>query len=290
MTHIVKSPNPSKVIPHADPSSYLPRIKQIQWDHYYMQVAATVEMRANCWGTAVGAVLVLHNRIISTGFNGTPEGFPNCEDGGCERCRQRELRDEGRVSEVTDPLFLGKGKHLDVCICVHAEANALLSAARFGTRTDGATLYSTYTPCFSCLKEMIQAGVRRVVYLNSWDQAESDAMRQQYQLLAQHLRGADGGYNFEQLARQGDLVKHTGGHVRAPVLDDRIPQEGIAEATESRPQKRASRSPSTSGAKAARRTGSAQKRTSRSPSAPSTKAAKRRSASSQKPPGTASAR
>jgi dCMP deaminase len=290
MTHIIKSPDPGKDIPVADPSSYLPRIKQIQWDHYYMQVAETIETRANCWGTAVGAVLVVHNRIVSTGFNGTPEGFPNCRDGGCERCRQRELVGEGRLSEVTDPLFRSKGKHLDVCICVHAEANALLSACRYGVRTDGATLYATYRPCFSCLKEMIQAGVQRVVYLNPWDQSDTAVMRQQYQLLAQHLRGADGGYNFEQLARQGDLVKHTGGHVRAPVLDDRIPQEDVAEATKSRPHKRTSRSPRTSGAKAARRTGSAQKRTSRSPSAPSAKAAKRRSTSAQKPPGTASAR
>src|SRR3984957_13356823 len=227
MAHIAESDEGSNMIPHADPSSYLPRIKQIQWDHYYMQVAATVETRANCWGTTVGAVLVLHNRIISTGFNGTPEGFPNCEDGGCERCRQRELRDQGRVSEVTDPLFLGEGKHLDVCICVHAEANALLSAARFGTRTDGATLYSTYTPCFSCLKEMIQAGVRRVVYLNSWNQAESDAMHQQYQLLAEHLRGAAGEHNFEQLARQRDLLAHTGGAVRDPCLDDGVPQDRV---------------------------------------------------------------
>ncbi len=235
MAHIIESASTNRDIPHADPSSYLPRIKQIQWDHYYMQVAMTVETRANCWGTSVGAVLVLHNRIISTGFNGTPEGFPNCEDGGCERCRQRELRVAGRVSEVTDPLFLGKGKHLDVCICVHAEANALLSAARYGTRTDGATLYSTYTPCFSCLKEMIQAGVRRVVYLNSWDQAESDAMRQQYRLLAEHLRGATGEHNFEQLARQRDLLTHTGGKVRSPCLDDEVPQDDVGKVKASSP-------------------------------------------------------
>jgi dCMP deaminase len=264
MAHIAESPNPGTDIPHADPSSYLPRIKQIQWDHYYMQVAETVQTRANCWGTSVGAVLVLHNRIVSTGFNGTPEGFPNCRDGGCERCRQRELRAAGRVSEVTDPLFLGEGKHLDVCICVHAEANALLSAARYGTRTDGATLYSTYTPCFSCLKEMIQAGVRRVVYLNPWRQAESDAMRQQYRLLAEHLRGANGEHNFEQLARQCDLLDYTGGAVRQPALDDRIPQEDVAEATESSPQKRTSRSPRTSSAKTARRAGSVKKRTTKS--------------------------
>lgn len=216
---------PERAIPQADPSSYLPRIKQIQWDHYYMSIAKTVETRANCWGTSVGAVLVLNNRIVSTGFNGTPEGFPNCTDGGCERCRQRELRDEGRLAEVDDPLFLGDGKHLDVCICVHAEANAMLAAARYGTRIDGATLYSTWTPCFSCLKESIQAGIQRVVYLRPWFQAESDTLKQQYGLLAEHLRGPKGERNFEQLRSQAELLQHTGGAMREPVLDDDIPED-----------------------------------------------------------------
>jgi dCMP deaminase len=254
-----------------------------------MQVAETVETRANCWGTSVGAVLVLHNRIISTGFNGTPEGFPNCEDGGCERCRQRELRGAGRVSEVTDPLFLGKGKHLDVCICVHAEANALLSAARYGTRTDGATLYSTYTPCFSCLKEMIQAGVRRVVYLNSWDQAESDAMRQQYRLLAEHLRGAAGEHNFEQLARQRDLLAHTGGVVRSPCLDDRVPQNGVGKVKTPGPRKSNVRSSKTVKVKAARGVGSSKRQSSQRP-VPRRPTAAKRSAPPKKHPDTASAR
>lgn len=216
---------PPRDIPLADPSSYLPRIKQVQWDHYYMSIAQNVQTRANCSGTSVGAVLVLNNRIISTGFNGTPQGFPNCRDGGCVRCQQRELRDEGRLGEIKDPLFLSDGKHLDVCICVHAEANALLSAARYGTRTDGATLYSTYTPCFCCLKEAIQAGVERIVYLKPWVQAKSAILRQQYALLAEHLRGPNGERYFEQLQSQAELLRHTGGRARPPVLDKLIPKD-----------------------------------------------------------------
>ncbi|MEJ7892938.1 MAG: dCMP deaminase family protein [Solirubrobacteraceae bacterium] len=214
----------ARLIPEADPSTYLPRIKQVQWDHYYVSIARTVETRANCFGTHVGAVLVLNNRIISTGFNGTPEGFQNCEEGGCTRCSQRELKAEGRVDELKDPLFGSMGKHLDVCVCVHAEANALLSAARYGTRTQGATLYSTWTPCFTCLKEAIQAGVERVVYLKPWSQAGSEILRQQYALLAEHLRGAGGERNFEQLHPQAELLAHTGGRTRDPVLDDIIPE------------------------------------------------------------------
>jgi len=233
---------PPRDLPLADPSNYLARIKQVQWDHYYMSIARNVETRANCHGTSVGAVLVLNNRIISTGFNGTPEGFPNCEDGGCVRCQQRELRAEGRAAEIKDPLFLNDGKHLDVCICVHAEANALLSAARYGTRTDGATLYSTYTPCFCCLKEAIQAGVKRIVYLKPWIQAKSAVLRRQYALLAEHLRGPNGERYFEQLQSQSELLSDTGGRKREPVLDKLIPEDthgvpGIRRPKKVRPKK-----------------------------------------------------
>jgi dCMP deaminase len=188
-----------------------------------MEVALTIRKRANCHGANVGAVLVRDNRIISTGFNGTPQGFPNCLDGGCVRCRDRELRDAGRVAEVSDPLFLDEGKHLDLCICVHAEANAIVSAARAGTRVDGATLYATHKPCFTCLKEAIQAGVGRVVYLQDYTPADSASLRQQYELLAEHLRANDA-RNFEQLERQSSLVDGTAAAVRDPVLDDKIKQ------------------------------------------------------------------
>ncbi len=211
----------------ADPAGFIPRIKQVQWDHYYMEIATTVQLRANCHGAKVGAVLVAHNRIVSTGFNGTPEGFPNCLDGGCERCRQRELKDAGETAGLS-PEFLGDGKHLDLCICVHAEANALLSAAREGASTEGTTLYATYKPCFTCLKEAVQARVRRVVYLQEYQPAKSESLRQQYNLLAEHLRRNDQ-RNFEQLARQDVLVSYTGGSIREPVLDEQLPAPAPAD-------------------------------------------------------------
>ena len=60
-----------------------------------------------------------------------------------------------------------------MCICVHAEQNAILTAARFGQQTLGASLTSTMQPCFGCLKELLQAGVSEVHYLHSWDPAEA---------------------------------------------------------------------------------------------------------------------
>ena len=59
-------------------------------DEYYMNIAMAVRKKANCLGRRVGAVIVRENRIISTGYNGTPEGMTNCTDGGCVRCRERE--------------------------------------------------------------------------------------------------------------------------------------------------------------------------------------------------------
>ncbi len=119
------------------------------FNEYYMHVAIAVRMRANCKGRKVGAVLVKENRIISTGYNGTPEGYKNCLDGGCARCNKRDKL---------------KGQY-DICICVHAEQNALITAARFGLATAGATIYSTIRPCFNCTKELLQAGIKKVYYL-----------------------------------------------------------------------------------------------------------------------------
>jgi len=203
----------------ADPRAMLPRIGQVEWDHYYVKIAQTVATRANCTGAQVGAVLVRDNRIISTGFNGTPQGFVNCRDGGCVRCRDRALRKAGRLSELTYGELGDAEKHLDLCICVHAEANAILSAARAGMRTDGSVLYVTYKPCFSCVKEAVQAGVIRVVYLEDWVHSSEPSLVHQYELLAEHLRRGNG-RNFEQLERQSGLLTGTSTTIREPNLDD----------------------------------------------------------------------
>jgi dCMP deaminase len=122
---------------------------------YFMNIAMAVRLRANCKGNRVGAIIVLDNRIISTGYNGTPENMPNCLDGGCYRCANRDKTYKS-------------GEAYDLCICVHAEQNAILAAARFGISTSGSTMYTTMRPCFGCAKEMLQAQVRSVHYLHEW--------------------------------------------------------------------------------------------------------------------------
>ena len=118
------------------------------WDDYYLGIAQSVSVRSNCVRRQVGAVIVVDNAIIATGYNGTPVGVRNCIDGGCPRC----------ASDAPT------GAGYDSCICVHAEQNAIVFAARHGNATQGGTLYTTLRPCFGCAKESIQAGVRQVVY------------------------------------------------------------------------------------------------------------------------------
>lgn len=148
-------------------------VTRISRDAYYMGIAIAVRERANCHGNRVGAIIVLEDRIISTGYNGTPAGMVNCLDGGCQRCANRAQ--------------FPSGTGYDLCICVHAEQNALLAAARFGISVSGATLYTTMQPCFGCLKEMLQAGVRSVQYLHPWNPREES--RRQYEELQHRFVG-----------------------------------------------------------------------------------------------------
>ncbi len=145
-------------------------------DKYFMLIAMAVRNRANCKGNRVGVVIVRNNRIISTGYNGTPENMMNCLDGGCLRCNNRDKQ-------------FKSGEAYDLCICVHAEQNAVLAAARFGIAIAGSTVYSTLRPCFGCAKEMLQAEVERVVYLHEWqpvpdnDQLANEKKQREYEKL-----------------------------------------------------------------------------------------------------------
>jgi dCMP deaminase len=118
------------------------------WDEYYMSIAHTVSSRSNCVRRRVGALIVVQNAIISAGYNGSPMGVRNCDEGGCPRC----------ASDAPP------GAGYDSCICVHAEQNAIVLAARHGNSTSGGTLYTTLRPCFGCAKEAIQAGIHEIVF------------------------------------------------------------------------------------------------------------------------------
>jgi dCMP deaminase len=139
----------------------------MSWDEYYMTIAMAVRKRANCTGRRVGAVIVKENRIISTGYNGTPEGITNCLDGGCVRCKNKDQ--------------FAPSVGYDVCLCVHAEQNALITAARFGNSVEGAVVYSTLRPCFDCTKAMLQAKVSAIYFIHDWQHPEG-SLRDQYNM------------------------------------------------------------------------------------------------------------
>ena len=118
------------------------------WDEYFMNIARTVASRSNCVKRKVAAVVVKDRRIISTGYNGTPRGTRNCNEGGCPRCNQ---------------LSPG-GTKLDECLCSHGEENAIVQAAYHGVSLRGAGVYTTFSPCLQCTKLIINAGLTEVVY------------------------------------------------------------------------------------------------------------------------------
>lgn len=150
------------------------KITRPDWPEYYMNIAMAVRRRANCTGNRVGAILVVDNHIVATGYNGTPSGMPNCDEGGCERCANRER--------------YKSGEGYDLCICVHAEQNALLMAARFGIAVEGAICYSTMRPCFGCTKELLQAKIHTVYYLHDWKYPDDNVARH-YERLQNYFAG-----------------------------------------------------------------------------------------------------
>lgn len=114
------------------------------WDTYFMRVATDVATRATCPRKHVGAVIVRDKRILSTGYNGSPRNMPHCTEVGCE------LKNLG-------------GR--DSCVrTIHAEANAIAQAAQNGVSIDGATVYTTASPCYDCSKLILNSGIKKVVY------------------------------------------------------------------------------------------------------------------------------
>jgi len=122
------------------------------WDEYFMMIAEVVATRSNCSRRHVGAVMVKDRHILSTGYNGTPHGVKNCFAGGCPRC-------SGKAES---------GSHLEECLCVHAEQNAIAQAARFGLELEGSTVYVTISPCLTCAKLLVNAGIKEVVYAGDY--------------------------------------------------------------------------------------------------------------------------
>ena len=130
------------------------------WDNYFMDMAKLAARRSSCLRRAVGAVLVKDRRLLATGYNGVPSGVTHCEVTGCLRERMQ----------------VPSGERHELCRGLHAEQNAIIQAAFHGVSIRDAVLYCTNLPCIICAKMLINAGVRRVVYLDGYADALTRGM------------------------------------------------------------------------------------------------------------------
>lgn len=122
-----------------------------KWDERFMEMAETVAGWSSCYqeNRHVGAVVVRDKRILTTGYNGAPEGIKSCKERG--ECLRRVRN-------------IASGTMQEVCYAVHAEQNAIIQAARLGITLDGAVLYVTHQPCVICTKMILNAGIKKVIY------------------------------------------------------------------------------------------------------------------------------
>lgn len=112
---------------------------RLSWDEYFLQISDLVSTRATCDRLYAGAILVRDRKVISTGYNGSPQGTPHCDKVGHRIVNGHCVR------------------------TVHAEVNAVNQAAYHGISTKDAALYTNYLPCEYCVKSLINAGIKKVV-------------------------------------------------------------------------------------------------------------------------------
>ncbi len=110
------------------------------WDAYFMDIARDVATRATCDRKHVGCVLVKDKYLIATGYNGSVAGLPHCDEVG-------HMMVNGHCERTS-----------------HAEANAIVQAAKHGVSTDGTTAYITASPCWGCFKLLASSGIKRIVF------------------------------------------------------------------------------------------------------------------------------
>jgi dCMP deaminase len=114
--------------------------ERVDWHTYFMNIARQAATRSTCARKHVGAVIVRDKTILSTGYNGSIRGMPHCDDVG-------HVMEDGH------------------CVAtVHAEANAIIQAAKNGVRIEGAEIYTTASPCWSCFKLIANSGIRTIYY------------------------------------------------------------------------------------------------------------------------------
>lgn len=123
-------------------------------DSNFINIAKEIASASKCVSKQVGAVIVKDGRILSTGYNGTPAGYENCND-HWNGIYTKEHHEWSKTYEI------------------HAEMNAIIWAARKGISIEGATIYVTLEPCSECSKNLIASGIKRIVYAKRYEHNES---------------------------------------------------------------------------------------------------------------------
>jgi dCMP deaminase len=119
-----------------------------EWDSYFLEITNVVKKRSTCLRRQVGALIVKDNHILATGYNGVPSKISHCSETGCLRKQ----------------LNVPSGERHELCRGLHAEQNAIIQAAHHGTSIKDSTLYTNTKPCSICTKMIINAGIKRIVY------------------------------------------------------------------------------------------------------------------------------
>jgi len=122
------------------------------WDQYFLRIADTVATRSTCLRRQVGALIVKDRRILATGYNGTPKSIAHCSVAGCLRKK----------------LGVSSGKRHELCRGLHAEQNAIIQAALYGTSVKDSVMYVTNHPCIICAKMIINAGINEIIIADGY--------------------------------------------------------------------------------------------------------------------------
>lgn len=118
------------------------------WDTYFMGFATAASHRATCDRKHVGAVIVVDKQVVATGYNGSVRGMPHCDEAGHDM-------ESGHCVRT-----------------IHAEMNALAQAASRGVRIEGASIYTTASPCWACFRVLVNGGIRRYIYAEGYREGE----------------------------------------------------------------------------------------------------------------------
>ncbi len=130
------------------------------WNTYFMDIALLVATRSTCTRRSVGALIVKNRRILSTGYNGAPNGITHCFEAGCLR----------------EKLNIPSGERHEICRGIHAEQNAIIQAAYHGVSIKDSVLYCTNLPCFICAKMIMNAGIVKIYFKDGYADKLSESM------------------------------------------------------------------------------------------------------------------